>query len=83
MPKGDKMKDCFKHYKEMYETRIGVAECPWCKLESKERGETAAEDSFNKSFNSWYKKGLYQHVACYIQALASAAFKAGMMAKGR
>lgn len=28
------MKDCKKHYAEMYETRLGESGCPWCELES-------------------------------------------------
>jgi hypothetical protein len=26
------MKDCKKHYSEMYETRMGNKKCPWCDI---------------------------------------------------
>jgi hypothetical protein len=27
------MKDCKKHYSDMYETRLGTKKCPWCDID--------------------------------------------------
>lgn len=30
------LKDCKKHYSAMYETRLGQADCPWCRIDDLE-----------------------------------------------
>jgi hypothetical protein len=36
MPYEVAMNDCKKHYSDMYQTRMGEAECPWCRIEELE-----------------------------------------------
>lgn len=63
------MKDCKKHYSEMYETRLGESPCPWCELdvlrESLRKVQAIAKSALDKLPERWnmgFQAGLKQAI---------------------